>query len=113
MRVVGEGLSLVNGPPRHQQLYVIVAELNFDYPVGSALQDAASLALAALQNPYGLPPKLQWANSRRALATEVGVIAPNKVAAMEEARKLVRDVMARSIGVPLRSIPILSLRVGL
>jgi hypothetical protein len=95
-----------------EQIYVIEADLTFEKPVAPELQELVGWAIARLEGPEGISPKVRWATPSRGLASNVAVSADTRSAAIESATALLKDTAGRSISVPLRSVGILSIKMG-
>jgi hypothetical protein len=95
-----------------EQVYVIEADLTFERPVAPELQELVGWAVARLIGPEGISPKLRWATPSRALASNVAVSTTTRTVAIESGTSLLRDAVGRSISVPLRSVGILSIKIG-
>lgn len=95
-----------------EQLYVIEADLTFERPVAPELQELAGWAVARLTGPEGISPKLRWATPARALVGNLAVSASSRAAAVENGTAQLRDTVGHSISVPLRSVGILSIKMG-
>jgi hypothetical protein len=97
--------------PVQDQAYVVEAEINFDHPVAPDQREMVAWALGRLDSPEGTSPKAQWVDKSRALASNVMVSAPTRAAAVAAATEALQQV-ARTVGIPLRSVSILSLKMG-
>ena len=95
-----------------EQVYVIEADLNFERPVAPELQELVGWAVARLTGPEGISPKLRWASPSRALASNLAVSTTTRTSAIEDGTALLRETVGRSISVPLRSVGILSIKMG-
>jgi hypothetical protein len=95
---------------RPEQLFVIEAGLIFDDPVGPLMREAAGAAVESLQNLLGHPPNLRWISLRRAVASEIGVLAPSRAVAVDQFRELLRGIIEGSTDASLRSIPIFTVK---
>lgn len=93
-------------------MYVIEADLTFERPVAPELQELVGWAVARLTGPEGISPKLRWATPSRALASNLAVSALARTAAIESGTALLRETVGRSISIPLRSVGILSIKMG-
>jgi hypothetical protein len=93
------------------QVYVVEVELNFDHPVAPDQREMVTWALSRLDSPEGVSPKARWVDASRALASNVMVSAATKTDAINAATTSLHGV-ASQIGIPLRSVSILSLKVG-
>jgi len=95
-----------------EQVYVIEADLTFERPVAPDLQELVGWAVARLTGPQGISPKLRWASPSRALASNLAVSTTTRSIAIENGTTLLLDTVGGSIGVPLRSVGILSIKMG-
>jgi hypothetical protein len=95
-----------------EQIYVVDAEVTFDQPVPPEVREIVAWAVGNVDCPEGIKPKARWATPARAIASDLGVRARTRQQAVESATGTIRDVVGRSISVPIRSVSILSLKVG-
>jgi hypothetical protein len=95
----------------NDQAYVVEAEITFDHPVAPDQREMVTWALGRLDSPEGTSPKARWIDASRALASNLTVSAPTRTDAVSAATHALHEV-ARTIGIPLRSVSILSLKMG-
>ena len=93
-------------------MYVIEADLTFERAVAPELQELVGWAVARLTGPEGISPKVRWATPGRALASNLAVSATTRAVAIENGTSLLRDTVGRAISIPLRSVGVLSVKMG-
>jgi hypothetical protein len=95
-----------------EQIYVVDAELTFAGDVPPDRQQAARFAIRGLQTPSHLIPSLRWVTLSRALVGDLAVSASGVLGASQMARDILRKCVQRSTTWPLRSVSILSTKLG-
>jgi hypothetical protein len=98
--------------PGRSRLYVIDAEVTFADPVVGTPRHTLEDRIAHIHVPGSPEPKVRWATPRRALASDIAIMAESKAAAVDAGRAALRGAVLSAYGIEPQTVAVMSLRLG-